>query len=78
MKLHRKREMSEISSRLIVAAASVICLTVSLTLCTAQENDDEDGVLHHLDMHHQQQDFIIGESEERDHIAHHLGKLNMN
>ncbi|XP_017099278.2 protein turtle homolog B isoform X2 [Drosophila bipectinata] len=75
MKLHRKREMSEISSRLIVAAASVICLTVSLTLCTAQENDDEDGVLHHLDMHHQQQDFIIGESEERDHIAHHLAEM---
>ncbi|KAH8244467.1 hypothetical protein KR026_010571 [Drosophila bipectinata] len=74
MKLHRKREMSEISSRLIVAAASVICLTVSLTLCTAQENDDEDGVLHHLDMHHQQ-DFIIGESEERDHIAHHLAEM---
>ncbi|XP_041448423.1 cell adhesion molecule 2 isoform X2 [Drosophila obscura] len=38
------------------------------------DDDDDMDMHHHLDMlHHQQhQDFIIGESEERDHIAHHL------
>lgn len=78
-KLQRKREMPEISSRLIVATAtaavvSIICLSLALPGCAAQESDDE-GELHHLDqMHHQHQDFIIGESEEHDHIAHHLGK----
>nr|XP_016945985.1 hemicentin-1 isoform X2 [Drosophila suzukii] len=79
-KLQRKREMPEISSRLIVATAtavaSIICLSLSLSqsasMVAAQETDDE-GELHHLEqMHHQHQDFIIGESEEHDHIAHHL------
>jgi len=81
-KLQRKREMPEISSRLIVATAtavaSIICLSLSLlqsaSMVAAQETDDE-GELHHLEqMHHQHQEFIIGESEEHDHIAHHLGK----
>ncbi|XP_037711417.1 hemicentin-1 isoform X2 [Drosophila subpulchrella] len=76
-KLQRKREMPEISSRLIVATAtavaSIICL--SLSMVAAQESDDE-GELHHLEqMHHQHQDFIIGESEEHDHIAHHLAEM---
>ncbi|XP_044316210.1 hemicentin-1 isoform X2 [Drosophila rhopaloa] len=78
-KLQRKRKMPEISPRLIAAAAtaaaaSLLCLSLSLSLsvCAAQESDDE-GELHHLDqLHHQHQDFIIGESEEHDHIAHHL------
>ncbi|KAH8269274.1 hypothetical protein KR018_000401 [Drosophila ironensis] len=77
IKVQRKREMSEISSQLIVAAAaSVFCLSLSLSfgLSAAQEADDE-GELHHLDLRHQQQDFIIGESEERDHIAHHLAEM---
>ncbi|KAH8352848.1 hypothetical protein KR084_006764 [Drosophila pseudotakahashii] len=79
-KLQRKRKMPEISSRLIVATAtaavaSIICLSLSLSVCAAQESDDE-GELHHLDqMHHQHQDFIIGESEEHDHIAHHLAEM---
>ncbi|EDW54395.1 hemicentin-1 [Drosophila sechellia] len=79
-KLQRKREMPEISSRLIVATAtaavaSFICLSLALPGCVAQESDDE-GELHHLDqMHHQHQDFIIGESEEHDHIAHHLAEM---
>ncbi|XP_016945984.3 uncharacterized protein DIP-theta isoform X1 [Drosophila suzukii] len=82
-KLQRKREMPEISSRLIVATAtavaSIICLSLSLlqsaSMVAAQETDDE-GELHHLEqMHHQHQDFIIGESEEHDHIAHHLAEM---
>ncbi|KMY88336.1 hemicentin-1 [Drosophila simulans] len=79
-KLQRKREMPEISSRLIVATAtaavaSFICLSLALPGCAAQESDDE-GELHHLDqIHHQHQDFIIGESEEHDHIAHHLAEM---
>ncbi|XP_043861766.1 lachesin isoform X2 [Drosophila santomea] len=81
-KLQRKREMPEISCRLIVATAtaavavaSIICLSFSLPGCAAQESDDE-GELHHLDqLHHQHQDFIIGESEEHDHIAHHLAEM---
>ncbi|XP_034668619.1 neogenin isoform X1 [Drosophila subobscura] len=41
------------------------------------DDDDDVDMHHHLDMmHHQQhQDFIIGESEERDHIAHHLAEM---
>lgn len=75
--------MPEISSRLIVATAtavaSIICLSLSLlqsaSMVAAQETDDE-GELHHLEqMHHQHQDFIIGESEEHDHIAHHLAEM---
>ncbi|XP_043641102.1 hemicentin-1 [Drosophila teissieri] len=80
-KLQRKREMPEISSRLIVATAtatavaSIICLSLALPGCAAQESDEE-GELHHLDqLHHQHQDFIIGESEEHDHIAHHLAEM---
>ncbi|XP_016964692.1 hemicentin-1 [Drosophila biarmipes] len=84
-KLQRMRKMPEISSRLIVAAAtaaaaaSIICLSLSLSLpvavVAAQESDDE-GELHHLEqMHHKHQDFIIGESEEHDHIAHHLAEM---
>ncbi|XP_017064313.1 LOW QUALITY PROTEIN: hemicentin-1 [Drosophila eugracilis] len=79
-KLQRKRKMPEISSRLIVATAtaaiaSIIFLSFSLSLCAAQETDDE-GELHHLDqLHHQHQDFVIGESEEHDHIAHHLAEM---
>ncbi|XP_044316212.1 uncharacterized protein LOC108043219 isoform X4 [Drosophila rhopaloa] len=81
-KLQRKRKMPEISPRLIAAAAtaaaaSLLCLSLSLSLsvCAAQESDDE-GELHHLDqLHHQHQDFIIGESEEHDHIAHHLAEM---
>ncbi|XP_017020809.1 uncharacterized protein DIP-theta [Drosophila kikkawai] len=80
--MQRKRRMPEISSRLIVAAAAVaslLCLSrsLSISVCAAQESDDE-GDLHHLEqMHHldQHPDFIIGESEERDHIAHHLAEM---
>lgn len=81
MKLQRKHKMPEICSWLIVAAAAVSAswLTLSRSLAAAQDAHDEDSEMHqhHLDLlHHQQQhsDFIIGESEERDHIAHHLGK----
>ncbi|XP_017154527.1 cell adhesion molecule 2 [Drosophila miranda] len=87
MKLQRKHKMPEISARLIVAAiASAICLLSLILSAQAQDHDmmhdhdhdDDDGDMHHhLDMmHHQQhQDFIIGESEERDHIAHHLAEM---
>ncbi|KAM8717482.1 hypothetical protein ACLKA7_004213 [Drosophila subpalustris] len=69
--------MPEICSWLIVAAAaaSATWLTLSKSLATAQDEDDSEMHQHHMDLlHHQQQhtDFIIGESEERDHIAHHL------
>ncbi|XP_002021688.2 cell adhesion molecule 2 [Drosophila persimilis] len=87
MKLQRKHKMPEISARLIVAAiASAICLLSLILPAQAQDHDmmhdhdhdDDDGDMHHhLEMmHHQQhQDFIIGESEERDHIAHHLAEM---
>ncbi|XP_002133117.3 cell adhesion molecule 2 [Drosophila pseudoobscura] len=87
MKLQRKHKMPEISARLIVAAiASAICLLSLILSAQAQDHDmmhdhdhdDDDGDMHHhLEMmHHQQhQDFIIGESEERDHIAHHLAEM---
>ncbi|XP_032293514.1 uncharacterized protein DIP-theta isoform X4 [Drosophila virilis] len=77
MKLQRKHKMPEICSWLIVAAAaaSATWLTLSRSLAAAQDDDDSEMHQHHMDLlHHQQQhsDFIIGESEERDHIAHHL------
>ncbi|XP_023175171.1 cell adhesion molecule 2 [Drosophila hydei] len=82
MKLQRKHKMPEICSWLIVAAAAVSAswLTLSRSLAAAQDAHDEDSEMHqhHLDLlHHQQQhsDFIIGESEERDHIAHHLAEM---
>lgn len=82
MKLQRKHKMPEICSWLIVAAAaaSATWLTFSRSLAAAQDDDDSEMHQHHMDLlHHQQQhsDFIIGESEERDHIAHHLGKSKM-
>ncbi|TDG43576.1 hypothetical protein AWZ03_010004 [Drosophila navojoa] len=76
--------MPEICSWLIVAAAAVSAswLTLSRSLAAAQDAHDADSEMHqhHLDLlHHQQQqqhsDFIIGESEERDHIAHHLAEM---
>lgn len=86
MKLQRKHKMPEICSWLIVAAAATAASATWLTLAgigavAAQEDDISDSEMHqhHMDLlHHQQQhsDFIIGESEERDHIAHHLGELS--
>ncbi|XP_030242938.1 hemicentin-1 isoform X1 [Drosophila navojoa] len=84
MKQQRKHKMPEICSWLIVAAAAVSAswLTLSRSLAAAQDAHDADSEMHqhHLDLlHHQQQqqhsDFIIGESEERDHIAHHLAEM---
>ncbi|KRG03141.1 uncharacterized protein Dmoj_GI11243, isoform E [Drosophila mojavensis] len=84
MKQQRKHKMPEICSWLIVAAAAVSAswLTLSRSLVAAQDAHDVDSEMHqhHLDLlHHQQQqqhsDFIIGESEERDHIAHHLAEM---
>ncbi|KAH8408137.1 hypothetical protein KR009_002244 [Drosophila setifemur] len=74
LRVLRKHKMPEISSRLIVPAAVVLCISLFFTLCTTQDFDEE-GDLHHMDMHHQHQDFIIGESEEHDHIAHHLAEM---
>ncbi|EDW03067.1 GH10697 [Drosophila grimshawi] len=72
--------MPEICSWLIVAAAaaSATWLTLSRSLAAAQDDDDSEMHQHHMDLLlHQQQhsDFIIGESEERDHIAHHLAEM---
>ncbi|XP_062121543.1 cell adhesion molecule 2 isoform X1 [Drosophila sulfurigaster albostrigata] len=80
MKLQRKHKMPEICSWLIVAAAaaSVTWLTLCRSLVAAQDDDDSEMHQHHMDLlHHQQQhtDFIIGESEEHDHIAHHLAEM---
>ncbi|XP_034474800.1 LOW QUALITY PROTEIN: peroxidasin [Drosophila innubila] len=80
MKLQRKHKMPEICSWLIVAAAaaSATWLTLSKSVASAQDDDDSEMHQHHMDLlHHQQQhtDFIIGESEERDHIAHHLAEM---
>lgn len=90
MKLQRKHKMPEICSWLIVAAVAAVASATWLTLAgispvAAQEEDDiseSEMHQHHMDLlHHQQQqqhtDFIIGESEERDHIAHHLGELSI-
>ncbi|XP_017834892.1 neogenin isoform X1 [Drosophila busckii] len=86
-KLQRKHKMPEICSWLIVAAAAAAASTIWLTLArtlvvtatAAAQEDDQDSQMHqhHLDLMHQheQTDFIIGESEEHDHIAHHLAEM---
>ncbi|XP_068151180.1 uncharacterized protein DIP-theta [Drosophila tropicalis] len=72
----RKHKMPEISSWLIVATFTLsLFMSMSpISLVTGQDNHDE-SEMHHMDLHHQHQEFIIGESEERDHIAHHLAEM---
>ncbi|XP_030371805.1 lachesin, partial [Scaptodrosophila lebanonensis] len=84
MKLQRKHKMPEISSWLIVVAATVAAIVAFAICCLPQPplalaaaapsaHAQDESELHHMDQH--QPDFIIGESEERDHIAHHLAEM---